>query len=136
MERENTAKRQYAYYSVLRPVSIGTYPKERIRPVGFENFDSRKWVDEGHTLAWGILYYPAPLSREEQEEYELCPNLKNPDIEKFWEAVIEEVGELEDCHCISANHRYTERDKESGAYKLRTYITSSKLLERYRLARE
>ena len=59
----------YKYYSILRPVSIGTYPKQGL--INFENYDRRKYVDEINWLAWGELWYSRPLTGEEQDAYDL-----------------------------------------------------------------
>ena len=65
----------YTYYSTLRPVSIGTYPKKGM--VDFENFDKRRYVSAIGREAWGILYYDRELTREEMENYDLVPHPEN-----------------------------------------------------------
>lgn len=56
------------YYSILRPVSIGTFPK----PDGNEilkicNFDSRSYCKEIDREAWGFIDYEKPLSSNDAE---------------------------------------------------------------------
>lgn len=66
------------YYSTLRPVSIGTYPKDGM--VDFENYSSRLYIPAINREAWGVLYYSRELTREEMENYDLVPlpeNLEN-----------------------------------------------------------
>ena len=58
------------YYSLLRPVGIGTYPKEGMKY--FLNFDSRKYIPEIGREAWGILYYDRQLSEKEKADYDLA----------------------------------------------------------------
>lgn len=59
----------YKYYSINRPVSIGTYPKKGF--CGFENYNFRKWVGEINHEAWGELYYDRILEEKEEKDYEL-----------------------------------------------------------------
>ena len=59
----------YKYYSINRPVSIGTYPKNGFQ--GFENYNFRKWIGEINHDAWGELYYDRVLTEKEENDYEL-----------------------------------------------------------------
>lgn len=56
------------YYSVLRPVGIGTFPKKGF--VGFKNYETRKEVFPGF-WAWGELYYKESLTGKELSSYDL-----------------------------------------------------------------
>lgn len=59
----------YKYYSVSRPVDIGTYPrKDSFRD--FINYDERKEV-ENYVLAFGELYYDVELTEKEMLDYDL-----------------------------------------------------------------
>ena len=60
--------KKFYYYSLLRPVSIGTYPKHGM--TSFENFDKRKTFSDG-VSAWGILEYNRQLAEKEVNEYDL-----------------------------------------------------------------
>lgn len=64
-------KTEYKYYSTLRPVSIGTYPKQGL--LRFENFDRREYVEEISQWAWGVLYYDRKLLFAEILVYDLEP---------------------------------------------------------------
>ncbi len=55
------------YYSILRPVSIGTQPKNGF--MDFINYEDRTGV-EGKEV-WAELYYNRELSAEEMKEYDL-----------------------------------------------------------------
>ena len=59
----------YIYYSTLRPVSIGTYPKEGM--VSFHNFDKRTYCPDIEWEAWGYLEYDRELTKKEMESYDL-----------------------------------------------------------------
>lgn len=61
----------YKYFSVLRPVSIGTFPKEGF--VDFVNYDNRRYVPEIDHNAWGCLLYDRELSEEEMHNYDFMP---------------------------------------------------------------
>lgn len=61
----------YRYYSINRPVSIGTYPKNGNLD-RFENYESGlKYIDEINREAWGELIYNHPLTEKEIDNYEL-----------------------------------------------------------------
>ena len=61
----------YKYFTILRPVSIGTFPKKGL--VDFVNYDKRRYVPEiGHN-AWGYLLYDRELSEEEIYSYDFMP---------------------------------------------------------------
>lgn len=62
------------YYSILRPVGIGTYPKEGMET--FHNFDQREYVDEIKREAWGWLDYSRELTAEEMKSYDLVAKPK------------------------------------------------------------
>lgn len=59
----------FIYFTTLRPVSIGTYPKDGM--VRFKNFDKRTYVPDIEREAWGYLEYDRELTREEMESYDL-----------------------------------------------------------------
>ena len=66
------------YFSTMRPVSIGTYPKEGMQE--FKNFRKRKYIREIEQEAWGILKYDRELTPEECKKYEL---VEFPEIIEF-----------------------------------------------------
>ena len=57
----------YIYYSTLRPVSIGTQPKEGF--MDFINYDDRTEVDG--KMVWAELYYNRGLTDKEMKDYDL-----------------------------------------------------------------
>ena len=59
----------YRYYSILRPVSIGTYPKDGV--ILFENYNSRIPVKEIDHMAWGYIDYDRKLTDKEADNYDL-----------------------------------------------------------------
>ena len=61
---------EYTYYSLYRPVDIGTYPKNPVKPLKFVNFEGRMDTGKGFE-AWGYLVYPELLSDEQARNYEL-----------------------------------------------------------------
>ena len=77
----NKDVRGYKYYSILRPIGPGTYPKEGMRE--FQNFDARQYVNEIGKEAWGVLTYDRKLTESETSEYDLeSIPLKNMDLEQ------------------------------------------------------
>lgn len=61
----------YKYFTILRPVSIGTFPKEGF--VDFVNYDNRRYVPEIDHNAWGYLLYDRELSEKEIYSYDFIP---------------------------------------------------------------
>lgn len=60
------------YYSPMRPISIGTYPKPAGNAViDIHNFDSKQRVAECPCTVWGWIEYAKPLSAKDMEDYEL-----------------------------------------------------------------
>ena len=67
----------YRYYSKLRPVSYGTYPKNN-NLVGTTNFGDRKFCEDVKDWAWGYIEYFEPLTDKEISDYDLI------DASKKW----------------------------------------------------
>ena len=57
------------YYSLHRPVSVGTYPKDGV--VAVYNFDDKQECKNIGLSAWGYIEYDRKLTDEEIKEYEL-----------------------------------------------------------------
>ncbi len=55
------------YYSIMRPVSIRTHPKNGM--MDFINYDTRTEVNG--RMVWAELYYNRELAQEELEEFEM-----------------------------------------------------------------
>jgi len=70
------------YYTLHRPVSIGTYPKEGM--VEFHNYDYRQENEYG-IEAWGWLLYDRELTSDEIEDYELMSEDECIDIQAIRE---------------------------------------------------
>lgn len=74
---------KYKYYSIMRPIMIGTLPKE-VKPDRVFNYpDGRRIVEtaEGAKVyAWGEVEYSQPLSEDDCTNYELKPWRTFPDI--------------------------------------------------------
>lgn len=63
----------FRYYSILRPVSIGTYPKPLLAKI-IENYDSGKtFCEEIKREAYGYVEYEEQLDPKEAESYDLIP---------------------------------------------------------------
>lgn len=63
------------YYSLLRPIGIGTYPKEGM--LRFKNYDSRKHIQGIDHEAWGEIWYNRELSEKEIHNYDLKKEIKS-----------------------------------------------------------
>lgn len=58
------------YYSVLRPVSMGTFP-ERDKVKQIVNFDDRQFVEEINHEAWGYIEYEEEIDPILAKSYDL-----------------------------------------------------------------
>lgn len=72
MQRQN--EQQHVYYSLRRPVSIGTYPRDGM--LSFENYDTRTYVPEIGQEAWGKILYSRELTEQEIRDYEFASEKK------------------------------------------------------------
>jgi hypothetical protein len=70
------------YFSVSRPIDIGTFPKKE-QLIKFENFSNRKKISTGY-LAFGVLEYPDKLSFEDINRFELIPEDLNEYVDYFF----------------------------------------------------
>lgn len=57
------------YYSIMRPVGIGTCPKKGL--LDFGNFRQREMIEEIGREAWGYALYDRELTDKELNDYEL-----------------------------------------------------------------
>ncbi len=62
----------HRYYSIMRPIGIGTYPTGA-RVTNIVNFHQRMYVPEIGREAWGYIEFSHTLSKKYQMEYELLP---------------------------------------------------------------
>ena len=63
-------KEYHRYYSLERPISLGTYPKEEQKPTNIVNFGIREDIGNGQK-AWGYIDYSKPLTEQEIFDYDL-----------------------------------------------------------------
>lgn len=68
------------YYSILRPVSIGTYPRSGVMEI--KNFNRREYVPEIGREAWGYIDYSRKLTEKEAASYELVATGTEKPIDK------------------------------------------------------
>lgn len=68
---------EYKYYSLRRPIDIGTIPREP-KPDRIDNFDSKILVENMAFSAWGAVTYKQPLTDKQVEDYELRAASTNP----------------------------------------------------------
>lgn len=105
------------YYSILRPISIGTYPKPKDNEVlKINNFDNRSYCKDIDREAWGFIDYEKSLSLEDSEKYELVPerccgtclyfNGEIRDSRQFCDEKEIEVGE--DGYCYQYSRKTAE----------------------------
>ena len=71
--KQNIETKTYKYYSLERPVSLGTYPKKS-NSINIVNYDTKQLIDDIGRLAWGYIEYKEPLTKNDCYEYELEPS--------------------------------------------------------------
>lgn len=79
-------------WSTHRPVSIGTYPREYgVKKI--VNFNGRMMVPEINAYAWGYIDYEQDLPKEEQDHYDLRPEIKptDPRLESAAKALVKAI---------------------------------------------
>lgn len=69
------------YYSVMRPVGIGTYPEGKV--IKFENYSEPTYCASIERTAWGYIDYEEELSEEMAKRYELVKKLPLPKKSKL-----------------------------------------------------
>lgn len=79
----------YKYYSLLRPVSVGTIPNCTISEM--INFNQRKYVDEIQREAWGYFMTPNEISEKELCEYDL---VSADSLVAKWQSVAEKISQF------------------------------------------
>lgn len=114
---------EYKYYSILRPIELGTYPKDGMK--SFQNFDEKKYINEIEREAWGVLTYNRLLTESEINEYDLAAvPLKNMNLEqrlhgqqldqaKNMIESLREVGNVEDEEKGIVNLYYSTNQKNA-----------------------
>ena len=143
MEHAQENRELHTYYSLRRPVSPGTYPKDGL--VDFENFDRRKMVESIRREAWAVLHYDRELTEREMMDYELAGEPQITPIREFFDndgkiligsdiglnretgevdrtRVYEAVWDFEEANWEMVRHPVIDRD---GDYSDRTTLYSA-----------
>ena len=71
--KQNIETKTYRYYSLERPISLGTYPK-KVNVINIVNYDNKQLSDDIGRLTWGYIEYKEPLTKNDCYEYELEPS--------------------------------------------------------------
>ena len=75
IKRKAGRENEHRYYSPLRPLSLGTFPKPQGNEIlHIENFEERQNVPEIARQAWGYIEYKEALTEIEAAAYELIPS--------------------------------------------------------------
>lgn len=67
------------YYSILRPVMPGGFPKTA-KVIEIVNFDDRKFCDEIGREAWGYIEYDGEIEEKDARAYDLIQG----GLKEFW----------------------------------------------------
>lgn len=88
----------YKYYTLHRPVDIGTVPKNFIN---FINYNTREKINNTNVEAWGEVYYENRLSQEEINKYEL----KEEPTKEEKEKALQDIRKLDDIYTKIINFK-------------------------------
>ena len=125
----------YKYYSIQRPVDIGTFPKTDSGPIEIVNFDRRESVENGRFQAWSYLLYHTPLTEKQVNDYELRAAPGNPDQLRLTpeqlEQQVQAVGKWEQSKRIPDVKRLTWWYTDFGSFVKKEFVTDTQLSERY-----
>ncbi|WP_298029643.1 hypothetical protein [uncultured Dysosmobacter sp.] len=84
----------YRYYSVMRPIAPGTFPRtQTVKEV--VNFDSRRYIPEISREAWGYIDYVGPLTERQAADYELVSpavEYRNPEVGHIVQILVDRDG--------------------------------------------
>lgn len=100
----------YKYYTLHRPVDIGTVPKGFIN---FINYDSREPIRNTKIQAWGEVYYENRLSQKEIKDFELKEEPTKEERRKALEDIINLDNINEKIRLYNPNLINTERMLEN-----------------------
>lgn len=74
----------FRYYSTLRPITPGAYPKLINNPAMLiHNFNKREYVGKIGREAWGYLEYENPLTDKQIEAFDLIADSDSEDKNKI-----------------------------------------------------
>ena len=84
----------YRYYSIMRPIGPGTFPRTKyVKDV--VNFDRRQFVPEINREAWGYIEYADPITEKQSADYELVSPVteyRNPAAKHIVQILVERDG--------------------------------------------
>lgn len=89
-ELADQEQEKYTYYSLHRPVSPGTYPKDGL--VNFENFDRQSMIDSIGREAWAVLHYDRELTEREIRDYEFAREPQITPVRKPFDLEFTTIG--------------------------------------------
>jgi|InofroStandDraft_1065614.scaffolds.fasta_scaffold19258_1 hypothetical protein len=122
----------YRYYSTMRPVGPGTFP--RTQPVEtIVNFDRRQFVPEINHKAWGYIEYAAPITEKQAASYELVPPAvkhQSPAVKHIVQILMErdDISEQEaQCMVDACQQRLLSEAVPSGDSELAEEILAEEL---------
>lgn len=71
---------KYRYYSILRPITPGAYPKPADNPAMLiHNFNNREYVGKIGREAWGYVEYDKPLTEGQIEAFDFVAERSGED---------------------------------------------------------
>ena len=101
----------YKYYSTMRYLDIGTFPKDCFE---LKNYETRKQVLPG-IIAWGEVTYTRKLTEKELKDYELTE-----DVNK--EEALQDIEKLSEINKILLNKKFYDKGINSIMKKMSELI--------------
>lgn len=88
----------YKYYSTMRYLDIGTFPKDCFE---LKNYETRKQVLPG-IMAWGEVTYTRKLTEKELKDYELTEDVNKDEA-------LQDIGKLSEINKILLNKKFYDK---------------------------
>lgn len=113
MNQDN--EKTYKYYSLRRPVGIGTCPKNFI---DIKNYNERIQVMQNGKMAWGEVTYNRKLTEKEIRDYELLEDISE---ERKVEA-LQDINKLDKIYVMLSDLQFKDKDINILLNKMSTVI--------------
>ena len=125
----------YLYYSIRRPIDIGTFPRTDGGPIHVQNYDWRTWVENSTLRVWGFLEYTMPLTEEHLQRFELHAASGNPDKVRLspyqLAEQIQAIGEWEHSNRVHEISRQVWWHSDIGVFVKKDRMTDERIADRF-----
>lgn len=108
-------EKKYIYYSLRRPLGLGTCPKDFIN---IKNYDEKKQVMQNGKMAWGEVIYNRKLTEKEVYDYELLEAISDERKQK----TLQDINKLDKIYLMLVELQFNNEDINILLDKMSTLI--------------